>query len=254
VITVLSPAKTLDFESPLPTDRHSVPAFMDHADGLMQILKGCSPLDLANLMNLSDSLSTLNVRRNSHWSRNHVPGEARQAIFAFQGDVYKGLEAETLGDGEIEWAQSHLRILSGLYGYLRPLDLVMPHRLEMGTSLASSGGSNLYEYWNGTITEAVAAELEHQEAPVLINLASQEYFRAIRHVEKTHRVITPAFKEHRPGGPRVIGVHAKKQRGRMARHIINNRIDTPEPLKEYSLDGYSYAPDLSTESEWVFVR
>ncbi|MFA7566389.1 MAG: peroxide stress protein YaaA [Alkalispirochaeta sp.] len=271
MITVLSPAKTLDFESPVPTDRSTVPALLDHASEVMESLKQLGPSELGKLMKISDSLSTLNAQRNKRWKKSrhtphtphtpHTQEEARQSLFAFSGDVYNGLDASTLNTEAITFAQDHLRILSGLYGYLRPLDLIMPHRLEMGTRLTTEHGSTLYDYWGTTITDTVSRELADAKNPILLNLASQEYFKAIKSRRLTgnlgtrgYTVITPLFKDQRKNGPRVIGAYAKQQRGRMARFILENAVDTVEPLKAYNADGYAYAPDLSTPTEWVFLR
>jgi cytoplasmic iron level regulating protein YaaA (DUF328/UPF0246 family) len=264
VITVLSPAKTLDFESPVHTERATTPQLLDHAAQLMTILSGHDASDLGRLMKLSSSLSELNAERNARWQRDaHMAGasgtgddhgDARQAILAFTGDVYKGMAPPELSEDALGFAQEHVRILSGLYGVLRPLDLMMPYRLEMGTRFSTSRGKNLYEFWSDRIAGALSHELAGHTNPVVLNLASQEYFKAVDGMLPVTRIVTPVFKEQRAGGPKVIGIHAKRQRGRMTRYIIDNRIDTPEALKGYTLDDYYYADRLSSETEWVFLR
>ena len=260
MITVLSPAKTLDFESPVPTTQSTTPQLLDNATELMSTLSGHNASSLSRLMKLSSSLSELNAERNAQWHRDaHVSGasdsgETRQAILAFTGDVYKGMAAAELTEDELTFAQRHVRILSGLYGVLRPLDLIMPYRLEMGTRLSTAGGNNLYEFWSDRIAAVLADELSEHKNPVVLNLASQEYFKAVAGRLPGTRVVTPVFKEQRSGGPKVIGVHAKRQRGRMTRYIIDNRIDTPEALKEYALDDYYYSERLSSDTDWVFLR
>jgi len=258
VITILSPAKTLDFETPVPTTEATTPAFLDDAAQLADILARYDSAGLSRLMKLSTSLSDLNAERNSRWNRrDHEAdggGETRQAIYAFKGGVYQGFAAEDLSPDRVGFAQDHLRILSGLYGVLRPLDRIMPYRLEMGTSLETPRGSNLYAFWGERIAGLLRDSLAGTASPVVLNLASQEYFRAVDTDSLGLSVITPLFKEQRKGGPRVIGVHAKRQRGRMARWIVDNGIDRPEAIREYTLDDYFYAPELSGDTEWVFLR
>lgn len=264
MITVLSPAKTLDFESPVPATPATTPQLLDTAAELMATLSSHTASDLGKLMKLSSSLSELNAGRNARWQRDtHTGGasgtvddrgDARQAMLAFTGDVYKGMAATELSEADLTFAQEHVRILSGLYGVLRPLDLIMPYRLEMGTRLATSRGNNLYEFWGDRIAGTLVRELAEHKNPVILNLASQEYFKGVSGMLPDTPVITPVFKEQRSGGAKVIGIHAKRQRGRMTRYIIDHRIDTPDALKEYALDDYYYADRLSSETEWVFLR
>ncbi|MFW6229176.1 MAG: peroxide stress protein YaaA [Alkalispirochaeta sp.] len=260
MITILAPAKTLDFDSPVPTAGSTIPAFLDDAEQIVELLRGYDAAALSELMKLSPSLSDLNAERNTRWSRQvHETddagrSESRQAIHAFKGGVYQGFAAEELSQDRIGFAQDHLRILSGLYGVLRPLDRIMPYRLEMATSLENPRGANLYAFWGSRIARHLKDSLVGSASPVIINLASQEYFRAVDTKHLGVPVITPVFKEQRTGGLRVIGVHAKRQRGRMARWIVENGIDRPEAIREYALDGYSYAPERSTEEEWAFLR
>lgn len=260
MITILSPAKTLDFETPSPMVQHTSPAFLANARELMDVLREKRPEDLAHLMKLSPKLAELNEERNLAWTAeaHRLPDPARPAIFAFRGGVYHGLEADTLDAKTLDFAQDHLRILSGLYGVLRPLDLILPHRLEMGTSLKTPRGSTLYEFWGTALAEAL---LEYGQ-PV-VNLASQEYFRAAQaggrgtardDATLDDRVVTPIFQETTNKGPRVVAVHAKRQRGRMARFILDNRIENPEDLRDYNLDGYRFLSDASSEREFVYRR
>lgn len=251
MITLLAPSKTMDFESPFSTDRFSTPGCIDRAETLMNILAGYSPAELADLMKLKGNLADLNADRIRTWSRaaHNRPGTARPAIHAYRGEVYRGLDAETLDGDGLEFAQEHVRILSGLYGVLRPLDLVLPYRLEMGTRLDTPRGNSLYCFWGDTIARA----LNPGDTP-LINLASQEYIRAVATATLTSPVITPVFRDQGRNGPRVIAVYAKRQRGKMARYIVDHRIRDPEALKRYDLDGYRYDPAASTDHEWVFIR
>jgi uncharacterized protein len=268
MITILSPAKTLDFETPLPAARYTTPAYLDEARQLMGVLREKRPEELAHLMKLSPKLTELNEQRNLSWTAeaHQRTDPARPAIFAFRGDVYRGIDADTLDAETLDFAQDHLCILSGLYGVLRPLDLILPHRLEMGTALETPRGSTLYEFWGTTIAEA----LREYGQPV-VNLASQEYFRAAQaggrgraraaaphgvgvDVSVGDRVITPVFQEITDKGPRVVAVHAKRQRGRMARFILDNRIDSPKDLRDYNLDGYRFQPEASSERELVYRR
>lgn len=256
MITILSPAKTLDFENRPAVSQTTTPALIDEAAVLNGVLSEYEARDLKQLMKISDSIASLNVRRNAAWSvdAHHNDEETRPALFAFNGDVYRGLAAGELAEDDVTFAQEHLRILSGLYGVLRPLDRMMPYRLEMGSRLSTSRGETLYDFWGTTIADTLRGAIEATGSKVLVNLASQEYFKSVDRDRLGYPVVTPHFKEQRSGGPRVIGVHAKRQRGRMARYIVENRIDTPEVLKAYDLDDYAYSEDLSTDTDWVFLR
>lgn len=261
MIAILSPAKTLDFESPPPATRHTMPRFLHHSAEIMGVLQGYITEELGRLMKLKRNLAELNSERNSRWAADlhGDPGEARHAIFAFRGEVYRGLDADTLDDEDLAFAQDHLRILSGLYGVLRPLDAILPYRLEMGTPLKTDRGDNLYQFWGTTLAEDLSSSTD-----TVINLASQEYFKALSTQSLAAQalstqplsvpVITPVFREQTARGPRVIAVYAKRQRGRMARYIVDRRITSPEALREYDLDGYSFDQASSTEREWVFLR
>ena len=256
MIAVLSPAKTLDFESATPIDTFTQPVFLSEAGELAATAARLSPDELGELMSINGELSQLNAQRFDSWrqSKHDTPGDARQALLAFRGEVYRGLEADTLTVDDIAFAQDHLRILSGLYGVLRPLDLMLPYRLEMGSRLANARGANLYDFWDTRIAVHLEEELSKQNGSALINLASQEYMRAVSLAELAHPVITPVFKDQRGSRPRTIGVYAKRQRGRMARYIARNRITDPEALTAYEDDGYRFRPELSDARTWVFVR
>ena len=254
MLIVISPAKTLDFETPPTVAEHSNPDFLDAAETLIEQLRELSPPQVAELMKISDKLGDLNFGRFLDWNRPFTPDNAKQAVLAFKGDVYTGLAAETLSKKDLQWAQKHLRILSGLYGLLRPLDLMQPYRLEMGTKFVNSRGKNLYEFWGSTITDALNAELQKDKKPVLVNLASNEYFKAVKPRELAAEVIVPVFKDWKGDKYKVISFYAKKARGLMAAYIIRNRITDVEDLKGFDDEGYVYNPAMSSAREWVFTR
>lgn len=255
MIILLSPAKTLDFESPLSVAQHTQPQFLDQSADLIAVLRKLSPVDVGELMSVSSALAELNVKRFADWRRPFRPANARQALLAFAGDVYEGLQASTLDESALSWAQSHLRVLSGLYGLLRPLDLMQPYRLEMGTRLANSRGRDLYAFWGESLARALKEALAGHSHPVLVNLASEEYFKALSPGASTMPVVQPVFQERRPDGDyKVISFMAKRARGRMARFAIDHRIDDPEALKAFSEDGYRFAARSSDASTWVFRR
>ena len=254
MLSIISPAKTLDFESPIATTDFTQPAHLAQSRKLVRRLRELSPPQIGKLMNVSDNLAELNHARYRRWKTPFKPDNARQALFAFKGDVYVGLDADTMDADDIAFAQDHLRILSGLYGLLRPLDLMQPYRLEMGTRLDTDAGKNLYQFWDGRITQALRKELKQSESGTLINLASNEYFKAVRPKALKARVVTPAFREYRNGEYRFIQYFAKQARGAMARFIIDERLDDPEGLKDFKRDGYAYHAELSNDDEWVFTR
>ena len=254
MLIVLSPAKTLDYETPASTDSHSQPRFLPDSRLLVRELAAMAPADIAGLMGVSDQLAALNVARFAAWKTPFTPRNARQAVLAFDGDVYDGLAARELDEDALQWAQAHLRILSGLYGLLRPLDLMQPYRLEMGTRLANERGANLYAFWSDRIARVLDRELRAHEHRVLVNLASEEYFRAVDRRALRHRVVQPVFQERRGAGWRVISFNAKRARGRMARYAIERRVVDPQRLKAFDLDGYRYADAASDASTWVFRR
>jgi cytoplasmic iron level regulating protein YaaA (DUF328/UPF0246 family) len=254
MLIVISPAKTLDYDTPPKTKRHTKPRFLDHSQRLVNILRNYSALDLAELMHLSHKLAELNFERYQDWSPQLTPQNAKQAVLAMKGDVYSGLDAESFDEEDFGFAQEHLRILSGLYGVLRPLDLMHPYRLEMGTRLANEAGKDLYAFWGETITEALNADLEAQGDDLLVNLASNEYFKSIKPKLLQGRILTPQFKERKGDRYRVLGVYAKKARGLMAGFIVRNRLSQAEDIKGFTDEGYAFDPALSSEDEWVFTR
>ena len=254
MLTVISPAKTLDYESPTVTEDHTQPAHLTQSRKLVRRLRELSAGDLSRLMSVSDDLATLNRDRFKRWKTPFKPENARQALFAFKGDVYIGLDAYSLQPDDLEFAQDHLRILSGLYGLLRPLDLMQPYRLEMGTRLDTDQGSNLYQFWGERITRSLNQELQQSDSPTLVNLASGEYFKSIKPALLEADIITPAFRDYRNGEYKFIQFFAKKARGLMARYLIDKRIDAPEGLKDFDYEGYKYNASLSTAKDWVFTR
>ncbi len=254
MIILLSPAKTLDFESPVPDMDYSTPEFLDKSETLAGKMQKLKANDLIKLMDISNELAQLNVERYQNWKKAVEPGEARQAIYAFKGDVYTGLEAETLSEEDMQFAQKHLRVLSGLYGILKPTDLIMPHRLEMGTELKVGKAKDLYAFWKSSITSSVKSALEQSRSDLIINLASVEYAKSVDLKKIGVPVIAPVFKDFKNGQYKIISFFAKKARGMMASFIIRNKIVEAEQLKAFSQDGYHYNNDLSTEGKPVFTR
>lgn len=254
MLIVVSPAKTLDYETPLPTQNFTQPDFIADSAELIEICKQLTPLDISGLMKVSDKIASLNAVRFEEWSTSFTQDNARQALFAFKGDVYTGLDANSLTSSDIEYAQTHLRMLSGLYGLLKPLDLMQPYRLEMGTKLTNGRGTNLYQFWGNKITEQLNQVMNAQGDDVLINLASNEYFKAVKPKALVAKVITPVFKDCKNGQYKIISFYAKKARGLMARFIIENRVESAEELKEFTVAGYYFVEAESTESEFVFKR
>jgi cytoplasmic iron level regulating protein YaaA (DUF328/UPF0246 family) len=254
MLFLLSPAKTLDYESPLPELPHTLPAFADDAARLIEVLRKKSPRQIASLMDLSEPLALLNAARYQAWSAKFTERNARQAILAFDGDVYDGLQARQLQPSDLDWAQQHLRMLSGLYGVLRPLDWMQPYRLEMGTALKVGRAANLYDYWGSRIAEHLNQELAADKTPVVINLASQEYFRAVDRKALKARVVDCVFEEWKPGGYKIVSFFAKKARGLMARYAIMKRVETPRTLESFNLEGYAFDPAASQQERLVFRR
>jgi len=254
MLIVVSPAKSLDYETPIRTRKHTEPQFLKESTQLVAQLKKMTPEDLSELMNISSNLGELNHTRYANWHTPFSKPEARQAMFAFKGDVYLGLKAEEFSVSDVSFAQNHLRILSGLYGLLRPLDLMLPYRLEMGTKLENKRGKNLYEFWGSRITDALNEEFARQRSKVLVNLASNEYFNSVQAKELDADIVSPVFKDYSSGKYRVVSFFAKKARGEMAAFIIRNRIDTAAALKDFAVDGYQYSEVDSTDSKPVFLR
>ncbi len=254
MLVVISPAKTLDFETAPIIRKSSQPLYLDDAQVLVQQLQQLAPHQLSSLMSISDKLGELNYDRYQAWRRPFSLDNAKQALLAFKGDVYTGLNPEQFSQEDFAFAQRHLYILSGLYGALRPLDLIRPYRLEMGTRLENPRGANLYEFWGDRITESVNKAVKMSGSEVLVNLASNEYFKSIKPHVLRCEVITPVFKENKAGKYRVISFLAKKARGMMTAYIIRNRLDLPQDIKAFAEAGYSYNAGLSSAREWVFSR
>ena len=254
MMIVLSPAKTLDFRRPPTLAEHTQPCFLDQSQGLIERLRELSPAALASLLKISDQLAVLNVTRYAEWAPPFTLENAKQAVLAFAGDVYDGLQASTLSPADLQFAQRHLRILSGLYGLLRPLDLMQAYRLEMGTRLANPRGRDLYAFWGERINEALAAALREAGAAVLVNLASVEYFTALRAKMLPVPVVQPVFEDWSGGRFRVVSFHAKRARGLMARFAIVNRLRQAEGLQDFGEAGYAYIAAASSDSAWVFRR
>ena len=251
---LLSPAKSLDFTPPSADLPHTQPLFVKQSAELIAVLRQKTPQQIASLMHLSDALATLNVARYEAWRPRFTARNAKQAALAFNGDVYGGLEAGTLSTEELAWAQDHLCILSGLYGVLRPLDRMQPYRLEMGTRLATDRGDNLYQFWGARIAEYLNRRLAADRTPVVINLASQEYFKAVDRKVLKGRVVDCVFEEGKAGRYQVVSFFAKRARGLMARYATQHRISTPSQLQAFDLEGYAYAPGASAPERLVFRR
>ncbi|MGD8205580.1 peroxide stress protein YaaA [Pantoea sp. FN0305] len=254
MLMVISPAKTLDYTTPLATLRYTQPALLEKSQQLIAVARDLSPAQIASLMSISDKLALLNAQRFNDWHPDFTPENARQAILAFKGDVYTGLQAENFSEADFDFAQQHLRMLSGLYGVLRPLDLMQPYRLEMGTRLASPAGKDLYSFWGDTITEALNEALAAQGDDLLINLASDEYFKAVQPKKLNARLIKPVFLDEKNGKFKIISFYAKKARGLMCRYIIENRLQAAEQLKQFNLEGYFFDEASSHGDELVFKR
>ncbi len=255
MLLLLSPAKSLDYETPLPAGlKHTLPQFIAQSSELIDVLRLQTPQSLAELMGLSDKLAALNVARYAAWSPEFTAANARQALFAFNGDVYEGLQAGTLSKPDIAWAQDHLAMLSGLYGVLRPLDRMQPYRLEMGTRLATPAGSNLYAFWGRQIAEHLNERQKDQTDPVVVNLASQEYFKSVDRKHLRARVVECVFEDFKAGKYKIISFHAKRARGMMARHAVRERLTRPAQLQGFAAEGYAFADAVSTPERLVFRR
>ncbi|WP_448211480.1 peroxide stress protein YaaA [Colwellia sp. MEBiC06753] len=254
MLIVVSPAKNLDYESPLATNEFSQPELLDHSQALIDVCKTLTPADISSLMGVSDKIAGLNAARFGQWQTPFNSDNARQAVLAFNGDVYTGLDAASFTDKDFIFAQQHLRILSGLYGLLKPLDLMQAYRLEMGTKLANPRGDNLYQFWGDIITDKVNEALAAQGDDVLINLASTEYFKSVKKKQLKATVITPSFKDWKNGQYKMISFFAKKARGLMARYIIENQLTSVEQLKGFDVAGYEFNESLSKGNDLVFTR
>ncbi|KRW82804.1 peroxide stress protein YaaA [Marinobacter sp. P4B1] len=253
MLMIISPAKTLDYESPLVTETYTQPDYLDDACELIDQLKELEPHQVSNLMSISDKLGQLNAERFRTWHTPFTPDNARQAILAFKGDVYTGLDAESFSEDDFAFAQQHLRMLSGLYGLLKPLDLMQPYRLEMGTKFENKRGKDLYAFWGSKLTKALN-ELLAADDKVLVNLASNEYFKSVQKKDIDGRLVTPQFKDWKNGQYKMISFYAKKARGLMCRYAIQNRITQADDLKGFNLEGYYFSEEQSDNNNWVFLR
>ena len=254
MLIVISPAKTLDLESKYKSPLTTRPEFLPDSGKLIKIMREYSAQDLKQLMNTSDAISTLNVERFKKWKTPFSETNARPAIFTFKGDVYTGLEVENFSSADLKYAQNHLRILSGLYGALKPLDLMQAYRLEMGTRVINERGKNLYEFWGDKVTDAINRDMSAQKDDTLVNLASNEYFSVLNKKSVQANIVTPVFKDYSNGKYRVISFYAKKARGKMAAWIIQNRVDKTEALPDFVADGYRYSKAESSPDKPVFLR
>lgn len=254
MISVVSPAKSLDFESPVTSSIHSTPDFLKDSEVLIKGLRKLSRKKIMEMMSVSTKIAELNHLRFSEWEQPFTTDNARPAAMAFTGDVYVGLDAKSLSDKDLEYAQGKLRILSGLYGLLRPMDLMQAYRLEMGTRFPNKKGKDLYAFWDMKITDALNDLLKDEEEKVLLNLASNEYFKSVKAKSLDGEIITPVFKDYKNGNYKVISFFAKKARGMMARYLIENRIDSAEGVKAFDVAGYAFSEEMSKDKEWVFAR
>lgn len=254
MLIVISPAKTLDYDTPPKTKTFTLPDYLDDSQVLIDRARQYSALDIAELMAVSMKIAELNFERFEQWHTPFTPENAKQAVLAFKGDVYTGLDAESFSAADYKFAQSHLRILSGLYGLLRPLDLMQPYRLEMGRKVDTERGKNLYEFWGTKITEGLNQQLKKLKSPYLINLASNEYFKSVKPKLLDGEIITPEFKDWKNGQYKMMGVYAKKARGQLSRFVIRNKLTEPEAMKDFDVDGYSFNEEMSSGNKWVFTR
>lgn len=254
MLMVISPAKTLDFETPAVTRRFTQPQYLDHSQELIEQLRTLSPAQISELMHVSDKIGGLNAARFGSWTPAFTPDNAKQALLAFKGDVYTGLNAEDFSDADFDHAQTHLRMLSGLYGLLRPLDLMQPYRLEMGTRFANARGKDLYAFWGTRISEWLNEALAEQGDDVLLNLASNEYFSAVKRSALNARIVNTEFRDQKNGQYKIISFYAKKARGMMARFVIRERLKNPEQLQTFDEQGYRFSAELSKADNLVFLR
>ena len=254
MLIVVSPAKTLDYDTPPKTKKFTMPDFLDESQLLIDRLRQLSSLDISELMKVSTKIAELNFDRYESWNKKFTTSNAKQALLAFKGDVYTGLDVDSFNAKDLDFAQKHLRILSGLYGLLKPLDLMQPYRLEMGTRLSNERGRNLYEFWDTRITDGINQQLKKIKSGYLINLASNEYFKSVKAKHLRAEIITPAFREYKNGDYKMIGIFAKKARGMLSRYIIKNRLSDIEDIKAFDEEGYKFNKKLSRDNDWVFTR
>ena len=254
MLFLLSPAKSLDYDTPAQVSTHTQPLFTRQSAALIDILKTKSPQDISGLMKLSDALSGLNVARYQAWSKKFTAKNSKQSVLAFNGDVYEGLNAKSLDAAQLDWAQAHLCILSGLYGVLRPLDLMQPYRLEMGTALRTEKGSNLYQFWGSQISDYLNERAAAQTTPVIVNLASEEYFKVVDLTTLKARVVNCVFEDYKNGDYKIISFHAKRARGLMVRYAIENKASSVKKLEGFDTEGYAFVAGLSAPDRLVFRR
>jgi cytoplasmic iron level regulating protein YaaA (DUF328/UPF0246 family) len=254
MLFLLSPAKSLDYDTPLADLPHTLPGFVEQSGELIDVLREKSPQDIAQLMDLSDKLAALNVARYQAWSKRFSAGNSRQALLAFNGDVYEGLDARSLKPAQLQWAQDHVCILSGLYGVLRPLDWMQPYRLEMGTALPNAQGKNLYQFWGSRIAQYLNERAQAHPQPLIVNLASEEYFKAVDRKALKLPVVQCVFEEFKGGKYKIISFMAKRARGLMTRYCIEKKVTSVKKLEAFDLEGYAYAPEVSQSDRLVFRR
>ncbi|MGB0636082.1 MAG: peroxide stress protein YaaA [Gammaproteobacteria bacterium] len=254
MLIVISPAKKLDYQSNSPQQAYTEPAYLEKSANLIKVMKNKTPAEIQSLMGISENLANLNHSRYLNWNKKNTKRNSKPAIYAFMGDVYTGLDAKSLTNHQIRFAQDHLRILSGLYGVLKPLDLIQPHRLEMGTKIKTESGETLYDFWGHAPTSDLNQQAKVLKTKHIVNLASNEYFKVINKTALTLEVLTPVFKDKKQDTYKVISFYAKKARGLMTKYIIENEITDPKGIKEFSLAGYKYQSKLSAKNEYVFTR
>jgi len=254
MLIVISPAKTLDFETAPITKDHSQPGFLKESRQLVSQLKKLTPAEVSSLMKVSDKLGVLNFLRFNEWKIPFTLDNSKQALLAFKGDVYTGIDAGTFSRQNLKFAQKHLRILSGLYGVLKPLDLIQAYRLEMGVKFENRKGKDLYEFWASKLTDQINQDLKESRSKHLINLASNEYFKSLQTSDINAEIIVPVFKDYKNGKYKIISFFAKKARGQMSAYIIKNKLKDPEDIKDFNVDGYKFNKSASSESNWVFQR
>lgn len=254
MLFVISPAKSLDFDSAALTDVFTQPQFLEDAKNLVGTMRQYSSEDIMNMMKVSENIADLNVERYQAWSIPFTEQNAKQAIYAFKGDVYTGIAVESAEQPQLDYLQEQVRILSGLYGVLKPLDLMQAYRLEMGTKVENSRGANLYAFWGDKITNFLNDELAAQPQPILVNLASNEYYKSIKAKNINARIVTPVFKDLKNDQYKIISFYAKKARGLMIRYAADHQVSNVEALKDFDYGGYAYNEVLSSDNEWVFTR
>ena len=254
MIILMNSSKTLNFERPAHISKYTIPEFLEDCEFLVGRLQKLSVSDFARLMGVSENLAVLNVKRYKNWLTSPGSSDAKQALLAFEGDIYAAMDADRYKIKDFDFAQKHLRILSGLYGILRPLDLIQPYRLEMAAKLKTDRGQDLYRFWGARITASLNEMLKREKSGILINLASAEYFKSAIPKLLRAEVITPVFKEYKDPSYRVVAIYAKKARGLMCDYIVQNRITRVEDLQSFNLDGYRFSPGLSSQKDWVFTR